>query len=130
MPNKQQQGQPLSGGNDDYKRDEIHMGSGPSSSQKVNVPRSQSGGGGASGYDPNEEQKEVNKEREKMHDERNPEEFDVEKPHTPKPEIDPERIPQRETPEPAPETEPNPERKTDPGSANWSQSSWDLNNMR
>lgn len=46
--------------------------------EKTNVNTPQSGGGGASGYDPDKEQQEVNKESEEMHDERNPDELNVE----------------------------------------------------
>jgi hypothetical protein len=110
--------------NTDYKREGAHMGADIDKSQA-----STQKGGGGSGYDVNREKEQINKEQEKMHNERDNEKLNPERTATPQPEIDP----GRENP-----SKPSPGRETNPdsfgasdsnSSSNWNQSSWDPNSI-
>lgn len=76
--------------NDDYKREGVHLGGSSSNAQESGSTPAQKGGGG-SGYDPNEEQRQVNREQEEMHREREQQPLQPERIQTPKPQTDPGR---------------------------------------
>ncbi len=137
-------------GNDDYRREGVHLGASSSGSSPTEGNRSSSGtssretsatkqsGGGASGYDVNREMQPIKEQQEQMHSERNQEDLQIERTQTPRPEPDPGR--ENPTPDPTPNTPqretPGPE--TNPGTTGtrasgntggWSQSSWDPNSI-
>lgn len=119
-------------GNDDYKRDGASLGSSSSGDTQRTSDSTQKGGGG-SGYDAGREQQEINKEQEEMHQERDPNELNVERTQTPQPEVDPARENPAKEPGQQPQTNPGsgasqPTGRTQSGA--WSQSSWDPNSQR
>ena len=117
---------------DAYRRDGAHLGGASYGEEQASTQK----GGGGSGYDVGREQQEVNKEQEKMHQERDPDQLTPERTQTPRPETNPGRENPLQNPEqdPAqPETRPG---TSTMGQANtninsaWSQSSWDPNSLR
>ncbi|RYE52565.1 MAG: hypothetical protein EOP48_16205 [Sphingobacteriales bacterium] len=77
-----------SGTNNDYKRNQPHLGESATGSSSVPVSSTQKGGGG-SGYDVDREQQEINRQQEEMHQERNQDDLQVERTQVPQPEINP-----------------------------------------
>lgn len=80
----------------DWSNKNLNVSNTPGNMQDTNMGSKQKGGGGH-GYDVEREQSEVNKEREEMHQERDPKKINIEEPQRhPGTESDP----GRETPQP------------------------------
>ena len=111
--------------NDDYRRDGSQLGSQESVSNSPDTTGGPQKGGGGSGYDANEEQEQVNKEQEIMHNERDEDQLQPERTETPRPETNPAREQQPGTTE-QPITQPGtgtPDVSANNQRAAWSQSS-------
>ena len=101
-PQDRNEQKPSSG--DEYRRNATQLGATASDTEKDTSGTTRKGGGG-SGYDAGEEQKQINTEREKMHNERDKEQLNPERTQTPQPETDP----GRESPDKTPDQSSRPE---------------------